>query len=130
MKAMRVVLAEDNAVVSLLLAEVLGEMGYEVCAVVGSEAETIAAAARHKPDLMIVDAGLGDGSGVAAITAILRNGPVAHLFISGTPVLPDRPDAMVLLKPFNQKALARAIAIATAGQLCNETQPLSRRVNG
>jgi DNA-binding NarL/FixJ family response regulator len=52
------------------------------------------AAARYKPDLMIVDAGLGHGSGVAAVEQILRAGPIAHMFISGDAGGPRRVSRM------------------------------------
>ncbi len=109
MKALRVLVAEDNAIIGMLLAEMLGEMGYDVCGVEATEADAVAAAARCKPDLMIVDARLGDGSGVAAIRAILLAGPMPHLFISGTTVETDTPDAVTLQKPFHEYQLAQAI---------------------
>jgi CheY-like chemotaxis protein len=109
MKALRVLVAEDNAIIGMLLAEMLSEMGHHVCGVEANEAETVAAAARCKPDLMIVDARLGDGSGVAAIRAILLAGPMPHLFISGAAVETDTPDAVVLQKPFHENQLTRAV---------------------
>ena len=111
MAALRVLLVEDEAVIAMLLAEVLGGMGYEVCAIEATEADAVAAAERCRPDLMIVDARLGDGSGVAAVETILRAGPVPHVFVSGDPstVQALRPDAVVMQKPFREADLARAI---------------------
>ena len=40
----------------------------------------MAAASRYKPNLMIVDEGLGRGSGVSAVEQIDRDGPLAHVF--------------------------------------------------
>jgi CheY-like chemotaxis protein len=109
MKLLRVLVVEDNAIIGLLLAEMLAEMGHDVCGVETTEAAAIAAAARCKPDLMIVDARLGDGSGVAAMRTILLAGPMPHLFISGADVEADSPDAVVLQKPFQERQLARAM---------------------
>jgi len=109
MKTLRVLVAEDNAIIGMLLAEMLEEMGHDVCGVEATEAEAVAAAARCKPDLMIVDARLGDGSGVAAIRTILLTGPMPHLFISGAIVEADTPDAVILQKPFHEYQLERAI---------------------
>jgi len=109
MKALRVLVVEDNAIIGMLLAEMLAEMGHEVCSVETTEAEAIAAAARCKPDLMIVDGRLGDGSGVAAMRAVLLAGPMPHLFISGALVEADWPDAVVLQKPFHEQQLASAM---------------------
>ena len=58
-------------------------MGHDVCATAANQAEAVIAASRYGPDLMIVDAGLGRGSGVSAVEEILRAGPVAHVFVSG-----------------------------------------------
>ena len=111
MAALRVLLVEDEAVIAVLLAEVLGGMGYEVCAIEATEADAVAAAVRCRPDLMIVDARLGTGSGVAAVEEILRTGPVPHVFVSGDSSIVQalRPDAVVMQKPFREADLARAI---------------------
>ena len=116
MQTLRVLVIEDDALIVMLLAEVLKGMGHDVCATAATEAEAVSAAARHRPDLMIVDAGLGHGSGVAAVEEILRAGPVAHLFLSGDAgrVQTRRPDAIVVRKPFRQAELARAIDTALA----------------
>src|SRR5579872_6182938 len=116
MAALRVLVAEDDALIAMLLAEQLANMGYEVCATAATETETVVAAASYAPDLMIVDAGLGRGSGIAAVEQILRSGPLAHVFISGDAerVRLRRPSSVVIRKPFRQAELARAIEIAVA----------------
>ena len=83
MKALRVLVVEDDALIAMLLSELLAGMGHDVCATAASEAEAVIAATRYDPDLMIVDARLGRGSGVSAVEQILRAGPVAHVFVSG-----------------------------------------------
>jgi two-component system, response regulator PdtaR len=116
MKALRVLVIEDDALIAMLLTEMLGRMGHDVCATAASEAEGVIAAARYAPDLMIVDAGLGRGSGVSAVEEILRAGPRAHVFVSGDAerVRRRRPDAIVVRKPFRESELARAIDTALA----------------
>ena len=111
MAALRVLLVEDEPVIAMLLAEVLDGMGYEVCAIEATEADAVAAAVRCRPDLMIVDARLGAGSGVSAVEEILRAGPIPHVFVSGdsSSVQALRPDAVVMQKPFREADLARAI---------------------
>lgn len=115
-KAARVLVVEDDAIIAMMYAELLGEMGHAVCAIETTEAGAVAAANRHKPDLMIVDAGLRDGDGVAAVTEILRSGFVPHLFVTGDPtaVLKARLGAVILQKPFRDPELARAIQRALA----------------
>ncbi len=76
-----------------------------------TETEAVAMAAQSSPDLLIVDAGLRDGSGVSAVAEILRAKPVPHIFITGdlAGVRALKPDAMVLEKPFLESDLVGAI---------------------
>lgn len=123
MKALRVLLIEDDALISMLLAELLAGMGHDVCATAATEADAVAAAIRYRPDLIVVDddLGQGGGSGVSAIEEILRTAPVAHVFVTGAPgtVQALRPGDVVVRKPFREADLVRAIDItldgATAG---------------
>src|ERR1700719_4544619 len=59
MKALRVLVIEDDALIAMLLSELLAGMGHDVCATAATEADAVTAATRHRPDLMIVDARLG-----------------------------------------------------------------------
>ncbi len=114
MKPRRVLIVEDDAMTRLLLADVLAEAGHVVCAVAATESEAVAAERRARPDLVIIDANLGRGSGAAAMRQILRSGFVAHVYISGESlsVAPLHPAAATLRKPFDADALNRAIAHA------------------
>lgn len=111
MTALRVLLVEDDAMIGELLADMLQDMGYDVCALETTEQDAVTAAARCRPDLMIVDAQLGDGSGMSAVEAILRTGFVPHLFMSGNiaKVTAQRPGAVVLEKPFQEAQFTHAI---------------------
>lgn len=116
MTTLRVLVVEDEAILAMLYADVLVAMGHEVCAIEATESGAIAAAARCRPDLMIVDAHLGNGSGVSAVSAILRAGFVPHVVVSGDP-LPDQTfsdGAVVLRKPFRDSELVRAVERALA----------------
>ena len=64
------------------------------------------AAAREKPDMIVIDVLLGNGSGVRAMARIGRTGAVPHVFISGG-ILPRGIEA--LLKPFRETELLDAI---------------------
>ncbi|BBK34088.1 hypothetical protein STHU_47220 [Allostella humosa] len=111
MSGLRILVIEDDAVIGLNLSEMLEGLGHAVCGVEATEAEAVAAAERHRPDLMIVDAWLGDGSGVAAVDRICRAGPIPHIFVSGdvAGVKALRPGAEVVEKPFRESDLTRAI---------------------
>jgi two-component system, response regulator PdtaR len=111
MKALQILVVEDDSLVAMLLVETLAEMGHDVCAVEATEAGAVRAALRCRPDLIIVDAQLRQGNGVSAIDEILRSGFVPHLFITGDTkkVLAQRSDAVALEKPFREPELAQAI---------------------
>ncbi len=117
-KAARVLVIEDDSDIATLLSEVLSEIGCMVCGIEATEADAVAAAVRLKPDLLIVDAHLRGGSGVAAVAQILKLGFIPHLFVSGniSSVTEHRPDAAVLQKPFRVPELARAVRHALATQ--------------
>jgi two-component system, response regulator PdtaR len=114
MNALRVLLVEDDALLGLLLVDVLEGMGYSVCAIEATEVAAVAAAHSCKPDLMLVDVQLAAGNGIAAVEEILKTGFVPHVFysgdISGVQVL--RPSAVAIQKPFRVPDLARAIECA------------------
>jgi CheY-like chemotaxis protein len=115
-RALRIMVVEDEAINAMLLAEVLEDMGHSVCAIEATEAGAIAAAATCNLELMIVDATLGDGSGVAAVVEILRSGPVPCVFVTGdaSRVTRLQPHAVVLQKPFRLADLEHAIERALA----------------
>jgi two-component system, response regulator PdtaR len=110
-KALRVLVVEDDMMIGVLLAGTLEDMGYDVCAVEATEAGAVTAAAQYRPELMIVDARLGNGSGISAVEEILRTGFIPHLFMTGnvSRVKALRPGAVVLQKPFREAELTRAI---------------------
>jgi CheY-like chemotaxis protein len=111
MRALRILLVEDDSVISMFLGMTLEQMGHDVCAIESTEAGAVAAAERHRPDLMIVDATLSAGDGIAAVVRILAHRAVRYVFASGdmTKVKARFPDAVVIQKPFNDTDLARAI---------------------
>jgi CheY-like chemotaxis protein len=116
MNGLRILIAEDDALIAMYLAEMLVEMGHEVCASESSQAGAVAAAERCRPDLMIVDAGLAPGDGVLAVQQILERGFIPHVFISGdrSRARSLRDGAVMIEKPFHEPQLARAIAAAMA----------------
>jgi two-component system, response regulator PdtaR len=114
MSRLRVLVVEDNAVIGGLLGEMLESLGHDVCAIEATEPSAVAAAARCRPQLMIVDMNLGDGSGVAAVAEIVRAGPVPHVFITGEKPQACKPGAIVLRKPFLECDLVWAIQRAMA----------------
>ena len=109
----RVLLGEDDAMISPLLAETLTGLGYEVCGI-EAEAGAVTTAAWHGPDLMIVEVDLASGTGTAAMDRTTRAARVPHLFMSGRTRQATAPEAVLLTKPFREEDLVRAIGRALA----------------
>ena len=110
MKRLRILLVEDDVVISTLIVELLAEMGHDVCATARTELEAIAAAERHAPDLMIVDVVLHVGDGVTAMDAILRRTAMPHIFMTGGSRQSIPVGEAVLYKPFGAAGLTAALA--------------------
>jgi DNA-binding response OmpR family regulator len=124
---LRVLIVEDEAMIAMLLAEVLREMGHEVCATAPTEDAAVAAAVRHKPDLMIVDEWLRQGSGISAVAEINRSGYIPHIFVTGDPLITQSlaPGTIAIQKPFTMSELVKAVtsALATPDDGGFEPQP-------
>jgi chemotaxis response regulator CheB len=116
-RALRILVVEDDALIQMLVCETLVSMGHEICGAAFSEAEAIEAAAASRPDIMIVDANLGRGSGITAVGRILADRWTPHVFVSGAKLASEalHPRAVTLQKPFQDHDLARAMARALAG---------------
>ena len=114
MKALTVLVVEDDSIVGMLLGELLELMGYDVCAIEATEADAVAAAVRCSPDLMIVDVQLSNGSGISAVEEILRTRVIPYVFVSGdiSRVQATRPGAVLMQKPYRESDLVQAIQSA------------------
>ncbi len=108
---------DDDALLATLLADMIAGMTHAVCSIETTQAEAIAAAARCRPDIMIVDAALGRGSGITAVQEILRAGPVPHVFMSGAPIRVRSGGARFLQKPFREADLRAAMESALGAPL-------------
>jgi DNA-binding NarL/FixJ family response regulator len=74
----RIVIAEDSAVIRTGLAEVLADRGHEVVAAVGNAPDLAAAVAAHHPDAAVVDVRMPPDytdEGIRAAIAIRRDHP-------------------------------------------------------
>jgi two-component system, response regulator PdtaR len=111
MTSLRVLIVEDDAIIAMLLVEVLAGMGHDVCAIEATELGAISAAGRCQPDLMIVDACLRNGSGTSVVDKTHQSGQIPHVFITAdsTRITRQRPEAVVVQKPFRESDLAQAI---------------------
>jgi two-component system, response regulator PdtaR len=114
----RVVLAEDEALIRLDLAEMLSEEGYEVVGQAGDGERAVELVEELRPDLVVLDVKMPkvDGITAAARIAELRVAPVVILTAFSQRELVERAreaGAMAyVVKPFGKADLIPAIEIA------------------
>jgi DNA-binding NarL/FixJ family response regulator len=79
-RPLRLLIVDDHEVVRQGLVSLLDRRaGFEVVAQAGSVADSIVLAARHEPDLVIMDVRLPDGSGIEACREIRANRPETRI---------------------------------------------------
>lgn len=116
--ARRVVIAEDEALIRLDLAEMLEEEGYQVIAQADNGAAAVDYAMELKPDLVILDIKMPKLDGITAAEQIASKqiAPVVILTAFSQRELVERArdaGAMAyLIKPFNKSDLVPAVEIA------------------
>ena len=114
--AVRILVAEDEALIRMDLIEMLQEAGYEVVAEATNGEEAITLALEHQPDLAILDVKMPLLDGISAAEKIIAIAPVLMLTAFSQRELIDRArDAGVMayvVKPFTIGDLVPAIEIA------------------
>ena len=117
---MRVLIAEDEALIRLDLREMLEEEGFDVVGEAADGEQTVALANALKPDLVICDVKMPKMDGIAAAAQITeaRIAPVVMLTAFSQRDLIERArdaGAMAyLVKPFQKRDLLPAIEMATS----------------
>ena len=117
---LRLLLAEDDAGARTMLTEVLTALGHEVVAAVTGGVEAADRAREMKPDAVLLDVHMPDGSGIEAATVITRTLPgIAVILFSGdeTVTLSDQETVATgavafLPKPTPPKMLDSTIRLA------------------
>jgi len=114
----RVVIAEDEAIIRLDLAETLQEEGYEVVAETGRGDEAVRLVREHKPDIAILDIKMPGLDGLSAAREIAGERLAAVLILtafSQRDLIERARDAGALgylVKPFQKAELLPAIEVA------------------
>ncbi len=108
---LRVLVVEDDMMVSMLMEDMLADLG---CVLIGPAArldEAVALLSRSDPDCAILDVNLG-GVSVFPVADLLRDRGLPYAFASGYAEVGLRPSdsaAPLLQKPFAEADLARIL---------------------
>lgn len=109
---LRVLIAEDEAVIAMDLEATVSELGHVVCGVYAAAGEAIAALDSVAPDIALLDGRLKDGPSVLLAERLHRQG-VPVIFTTGYDAIADLPKSLAgtatLTKPISKEDLAVAI---------------------
>jgi CheY-like chemotaxis protein len=113
----RVLIIEDETLIAIDLSDIVAKLGHEVVATADTASKAIAAAAQHKPDLVLADIQLADGSsGIDAVNEILHRVAVPVIFITAFPdrlLTGERPEPTFLItKPYLEETVQAAVSQA------------------
>jgi DNA-binding response OmpR family regulator len=114
----RVLVVEDEAMVSILIEDMLGELGHKVVATATRLENALDLARDSEVDLAILDINLG-GKSSHSVADLLRNRRVPFIFASGYGVsaLPgNHSGTPIVQKPFQIEELGDAIGLALSSQ--------------
>jgi DNA-binding response OmpR family regulator len=116
----RVLIVEDEALVSEIIRHALETAGYRVAGSAADGAEALEMARTLRPDVVLMDIDLPDGDGLEVTRRLLAVTPLAVVVLTAheTPELIERAGAVgvaaYLTKPPNVRELDRAIRISLA----------------
>lgn len=113
----KVLIIEDEPIISLDLQSIVREMGHTVAAIATTRDEAVRAARRAQPGLVLADIKLADGSsGIDAVKQILSEVTVPTVFITAYPerlLTGERPEPTFLVtKPFVPETVRVAVSQA------------------
>ncbi len=115
--ATRVLIIEDEPMISMDLAEIVESLGHEVTTIARTATQAVRAAGSETPGLVLADIQLADGSsGLDAVRDILSMFEVPVIFITSFPerlLTGKRPEPTFLItKPYDPNAVKAAISQA------------------
>jgi CheY-like chemotaxis protein len=113
----RILIVEDEPFIALDIEAIVTDLGHEVVAMAATRASAVAAAIEHRPDLVLTDIQLADGSsGIDAACDILASLSAPVIFITAFPdrlLTGARPEPTFLItKPFEVATVQAAVSQA------------------
>ncbi len=113
----RILIIEDEALIAVDLEDIVTRLGHTVVASVDTASKAVRAAAEHRPDLILADIQLADGSsGIDAVKDILSDFSVPVVFITAFPdrlLTGERPEPTFLItKPYPEQTVQAAVSQA------------------
>lgn len=122
----RILIIEDETLIAFDLSDIVQGLGHVVVATADTASAAIKAAREHKPDLVLADIQLADGSsGIDAVNAILENVSVPAIFITAFPdrlLTGERPEPTFLItKPYQESVVQAAVSQALFFESTAET---------
>jgi CheY-like chemotaxis protein len=115
---LRVLVVEDESIVSFLLEDMLSELGCRVTGLASNVRQALAMLAREKPDAAVLDVNLR-GEMAFPIAEQLQSNAIPFVFATGYgfPGIPERwQQCPVVQKPFRLTELASALEAAVAAR--------------
>jgi len=111
-----VLIIEDESIIAMHIKQIVESLGHTVVGIVRTRTEAVAAAKDKRPELVLADISLADGSsGIDAVKDILAEQDVPVIFITAFPerlLTGSRPEPTYLItKPFEPETV-----VATIGQ--------------
>ncbi|MEX5634020.1 response regulator transcription factor [Parafrankia sp. FMc2] len=113
----RVVVVDDHPLWREALSRDLGEAGFTVVGTAGSVAQALRVLAATRPDLVVLDLGLPDGSGVEVIRALVGSAEAPHP-LTGAPV-----SVLVVSASGEQADVLDAVRAGASGYLLKSARP-------
>lgn len=106
-----VLIIEDEPLIALDLEELLGRWGALTFSFAESQRGAIDASRKIRPDFIVSDVSLPEGSGPLAVQAIRGElGPIPAIFVTATPeaCAPCDPPGQIFRKPMDRPAIGAA----------------------
>lgn len=115
--AARILIIEDEPLIAMDIESLVTDLGHHVVGIAATREEAMAMALREKPEMVLADIQLADGSsGIDAVNDILAECNVPVVFITAYPerlLTGDRPEpAFLVTKPFKTEMVKAVVSQA------------------